>query len=108
MLEEEYLMFISRYSHMAIILLLSKEEKKQKFLNIATWFILQGKLELKDFNIKKEASGVDKELIKEFKASITNRTLEIRFQWAGKGTTNAPKRGIYGALISAISVESGK
>lgn len=63
---------------------------------------------MKDFNIQKEAQGVDKEVIKLFKAVVNVMTLEIRFHWAGKGTTNAPKRGIYGSLISAISVESGR
>ena len=67
---------------------------------------LQGKLELKDFNIEKEANGVDKAVIKKFTAIVNNTTLEIRFQWAGKGTTNVPKRGKYGSLVSAISVES--
>lgn len=69
---------------------------------------LQEKLVLKDFNIEKEAQGVDKEVTKVFKAFVNVSTLEIRFYWAGKGTTNVPKRGIYGSLISAISVESGK
>lgn len=63
---------------------------------------------LEDFNIEEEANGVDKEVIKLFKAHVNNKTLEIRFQWTGKGTTNAPKRGMYGSLISAISVEAGK
>ncbi|PON54669.1 Mitogen-activated protein kinase kinase kinase [Parasponia andersonii] len=67
---------------------------------------IQGKRVLKDFNIKKEANGVDKEVIKTFKAFVNDKTLEIVFRWAGKGTTNVPKRGIYGALVSAISVES--
>nr|POE98995.1 putative leucine-rich repeat receptor-like serine/threonine-protein kinase [Quercus suber] len=30
----------------------------------------------------------------------------IRFHWAGKGTTAAPNKGIYGPLVSAISTES--
>ncbi|XP_058194303.1 probable LRR receptor-like serine/threonine-protein kinase RFK1 isoform X2 [Rhododendron vialii] len=30
--------------------------------------------------------------------------MEIRFYWAGKGTTRIPVRGVYGPLISAISV----
>ncbi|XP_048322233.2 probable leucine-rich repeat receptor-like serine/threonine-protein kinase At3g14840 isoform X2 [Ziziphus jujuba] len=67
---------------------------------------IQGKLELKDFNIEKEAGGVDKEVILIRKAVVNDKTLEIRFQWTGKGTTNAPRRGTYGSLISAISVES--
>ncbi|XP_021801083.1 probable LRR receptor-like serine/threonine-protein kinase At1g07650 [Prunus avium] len=67
---------------------------------------IQEKRVLKDFDIKKEAQGVDKEVIKVFKAVVSVKTLEIRFQWAGKGTTNVPKRGVYGCLISAISVQS--
>ena len=62
----------------------------------------------KDFNIEKEANGVDKELIIVIKAFVSDKTLEIRFRWAGKGTRNVPKRGIYGSLVSAISVESGE
>ncbi|PON54668.1 Mitogen-activated protein kinase kinase kinase [Parasponia andersonii] len=67
---------------------------------------VQGKLELEDFNIEEEANGVDKEVIKEIKAVVSDKTLEIRFRWAGKGTKNVPKRGIYGSLVSAISVKS--
>lgn len=64
---------------------------------------------LKDFNIEKEAGGVDKVVIKEFnKIKVKNKILEIRFHWSGKGTTSAPKRGTYGPLISAISMDSGK
>ena len=63
---------------------------------------------LKDFDIKKEAQGVDKVLIKEFKATVEVGTLEILFRWTGKGTTTAPNRGTYGPLISAIDVEAGK
>ncbi|BFG27996.1 hypothetical protein CerSpe_142700 [Prunus speciosa] len=67
---------------------------------------IQEKLVWKDFEIKKEAHGVDKELIKERKAvEVKNKTLEIRFHWSGKGTTASPKRATYGPLISAISVE---
>nr|POF24176.1 putative leucine-rich repeat receptor-like serine/threonine-protein kinase [Quercus suber] len=67
---------------------------------------IQGKLALKDFNIENEAQGLDKAVIKNFTAVVTNQVLMIRFHWAGKGTTAAPKRGIYGPLVSAISVES--
>lgn len=70
--------------------------------------LLQDKLVLKDFDIRKEALGVDKEVIKVFKAVVNVKTLQIRFQWAGRGTTNVPRRGKYGSLISAISVQSGK
>ena len=70
--------------------------------------MLQEKLALKDFNVENEAQGLDKAVIKNFTAIVTNKVLMIRFHWAGKGTTAAPNRGIYGPLVSAISVESGK
>ncbi|KAI4333484.1 hypothetical protein L6164_018288 [Bauhinia variegata] len=40
-----------------------------------------------------------------FTAEVTNKTLEIRFQWAGRGTTAIPFYSVYGPLISAISEE---
>ncbi|RXH84058.1 hypothetical protein DVH24_026957 [Malus domestica] len=43
--------------------------------------------------------------IQNFTAPVTNNTLEIRFYWAGRGTTGIPFRGVYGPLISAISVD---
>nr|TKS10185.1 putative receptor-like protein kinase RLPK1 [Populus alba] len=61
---------------------------------------------LKDFDIVKEAGGVDKVYIHNYTAPVTNGALEIRLHWAGKGTTMSPKKGIYGPLISAIDVES--
>lgn len=39
---------------------------------------------------------------------MKNRTLQIRFVYSGKGTTDVPVRGTYGSSISAISMESGK
>ncbi|KAL0759755.1 hypothetical protein Bca101_075905 [Brassica carinata] len=57
-----------------------------------------------DFNIREEANGTHKEVIKEVNTTVTDNTLEIRLYWAGKGTTIIPKRGNYGSLISAISV----
>ena len=59
----------------------------------------------KDFDIENTARGVDKALLEEFKAVVTNKVLMIRFYWAGKGTTVAPKKVTYGPLISAISVD---
>ncbi|RYQ96437.1 hypothetical protein Ahy_B08g092190 [Arachis hypogaea] len=61
----------------------------------------------KDFNIAKEAGGVGKAIIKAYTAAVINNTIEIRFYWAGKGTTIIPKKSVYGPLISAISVENG-
>ncbi|XP_038900109.1 probable leucine-rich repeat receptor-like serine/threonine-protein kinase At3g14840 isoform X3 [Benincasa hispida] len=66
---------------------------------------VQKELVLKDFNIADEAGGVGKPLVKKFTVSVTNGTIEIRFFWAGKGTTAVPLRGVYGPLISAISID---
>ncbi|KAM4103243.1 hypothetical protein ACJW30_06G064900 [Castanea mollissima] len=65
---------------------------------------IQGELVEKDFNIADEAGGVGMEVIKHYLAVVNNNTLEIRFYWAGKGTTGIPGGGVYGPLISAISV----
>lgn len=59
---------------------------------------------LKDFNIENEAGGVGKVIVKNFTVAVSNNTLEIRLFWAGKGTIGIPFRGVYGPLISAISV----
>ncbi|OMO82779.1 hypothetical protein COLO4_22841 [Corchorus olitorius] len=67
---------------------------------------VQEKLVLKDFNIKTEAKGVDKAVNRTIKTYVSNKTLTVRFHWAGKGTTAIPRRGTYGPLISAISVDS--
>ncbi|KAF8089095.1 hypothetical protein N665_0518s0021 [Sinapis alba] len=66
---------------------------------------VQGELFLRDFNIKEEANGTLKPVVKEVKAvNVTDHMLEIRLYWAGKGTTLIPNRGNYGPLISAISL----
>ncbi|KAI7731220.1 hypothetical protein M8C21_002676, partial [Ambrosia artemisiifolia] len=66
----------------------------------------QGAIKLKNFDIKKEAGGTDKAIIRTIKNIwVTNGTLEIRFQYAGKGTTVVPSPGVFGPLISAISME---
>ncbi|KAL3643560.1 hypothetical protein CASFOL_014375 [Castilleja foliolosa] len=67
---------------------------------------IQGERRLKDFDIEQSANGVDKAVKRNFTALVKNTTLEIRFYYAGKGTTAVPNRGYYGPLISAISVES--
>lgn len=65
---------------------------------------------LKDFDIAAEAGGTGKPLMKKFFANVTKstRALEIRFYWAGKGTTIIPENGVYGVLISAISIHHSK
>ncbi|KAJ7947202.1 putative Kinase [Quillaja saponaria] len=68
---------------------------------------IQEKLELENFDIAKIAHGVDQAAIMDFKAVLVqDKTLSIRFHWTGKGTTAVPQRGVYGPLISAISIES--
>ncbi|XP_058219408.1 probable LRR receptor-like serine/threonine-protein kinase At1g07650 [Rhododendron vialii] len=66
---------------------------------------IQGKLVLKDFNIEDDAGGAGKPTVKNFTAEVTSHTLKIHFYWAGRGTTGIPVRGVYGPLISAISVD---
>ncbi|KAH7543982.1 hypothetical protein JRO89_XS15G0076700 [Xanthoceras sorbifolium] len=66
---------------------------------------IQGKLVLKDFNIAEEAGGIGREFTKEFEdVLVSGSTLEVHLYWAGKGTTAIPHRGVYGPLISAITV----
>ncbi|KAI3842953.1 hypothetical protein MKX03_013440 [Papaver bracteatum] len=65
---------------------------------------IQGKRQLKDFDIVEAAGVAGNAVIRTFNESVTSNTLEIRFYWAGKGTQRIPKDGIYGPLISAISV----
>ncbi|GMH15742.1 hypothetical protein Nepgr_017583 [Nepenthes gracilis] len=67
---------------------------------------IQEKLVLKDFDIRKEANGTDKPLNRTFFHIPVENTIEIRFYYAGKGTTAVPMRGYYGPLISALSVKS--
>ncbi|KAG7649492.1 putative LRR receptor-like serine/threonine-protein kinaseRLK-Pelle-DLSV family [Arabidopsis thaliana] len=66
---------------------------------------IQRKLEVKDFNIAKEAKDVGNVVIKTFPVEIKDGKLEIRLYWAGRGTTVIPKERVYGPLISAISVD---
>ncbi|XVF79048.1 hypothetical protein PTKIN_Ptkin14bG0188500 [Pterospermum kingtungense] len=65
---------------------------------------VQGKRELKDFNIMEKAGGAGIPIAENFTVNVTDGTLEIQLRWASKGTTSIPIRGVYGPLISAISV----
>ncbi|KAI9086073.1 hypothetical protein K1719_032150 [Acacia pycnantha] len=65
---------------------------------------IQGRKYLSDFNIVEEAGGVGKGIFRDFNVDVNENTLEIHLYWAGKGTTAIPTRGVYGPLISAISV----
>ncbi|KVI10536.1 Concanavalin A-like lectin/glucanase, subgroup [Cynara cardunculus var. scolymus] len=66
---------------------------------------IQGVLVEKDFDISEKAGGVGKAYVSTHSVNVTS-TLEIRLYWAGKGTINIPSRGVYGPIISAISVNS--
>ncbi|KAH7651411.1 Non-specific serine/threonine protein kinase protein [Dioscorea alata] len=65
---------------------------------------IQDERVLRDFNIAKEANGTGRAIIKSFNAMVNSNTLVIHLQWAGQGTRNIPHLGVYGPLISAISV----
>ncbi|PON95791.1 Serine/threonine protein kinase [Trema orientale] len=68
---------------------------------------VQERLVWKDFNIVHEARIAEKPVVIPINnVSVTNNVLEIRFYFAGKGTTRIPDRGVYGPLISAVSVVS--
>ncbi|XP_027770006.1 probable LRR receptor-like serine/threonine-protein kinase At1g07650 [Solanum pennellii] len=67
---------------------------------------IQGERKLKDFDIRTAAGGVDEAWTRKFNASVEDGILEVRFQYAGKGTTAVPRRGSYGPLVSAISFEA--
>ncbi|KAJ0081171.1 hypothetical protein Patl1_11743 [Pistacia atlantica] len=69
-----------------------------------TWKSLGKTLKLKDFDISKEAGGVNRAITKNFNAIVSENHLEIHLFWAGKGTCCIPKQGDYGPSISALSV----
>lgn len=65
---------------------------------------IQGQLVLKDFNIREAANGTHIGIFRDFDILVNGSTLDIHLYWAGKGTTAIPDRGVYGPLISAITV----
>ncbi|XP_017252407.1 probable LRR receptor-like serine/threonine-protein kinase At1g53440 isoform X2 [Daucus carota subsp. sativus] len=65
---------------------------------------IQGNVVWKDFNIAERSGGFGKGITLEHDVNVSGSTLEIHLYWAGKGTTAVPDRGVYGPLISAISV----
>ena len=80
--------------------------KEQRDLMLRT--LSQDKLWWKDFNIEDQAKLAQTPVVLQQNISVTNNVLEIRFYFAGKGTTRIPDRGVYGPLVSAISVKSGE
>ncbi|XVE51733.1 hypothetical protein DITRI_Ditri02bG0064400 [Diplodiscus trichospermus] len=65
---------------------------------------IQGTLLLRDFDISKEAGGVERAITRNFITNVTENHLEIHLFWAGKGTCCTPEQGYYGPSISAINV----
>ncbi|XP_022981266.1 probable LRR receptor-like serine/threonine-protein kinase At1g53440 isoform X1 [Cucurbita maxima] len=65
---------------------------------------IQGNLVRKNFNILKEVGVGESFTLEEPNILVNGSTLEIHLYWAGKGTTAIPRRGVYGPLISGISV----
>lgn len=66
---------------------------------------LQGNLLVKDFNIAERAGGVGKPYTMQIdRVQVNGSTLEVHLLWSGKGTNILPRRGIYGPLISAITI----
>ncbi|KAJ6393429.1 hypothetical protein OIU77_022809 [Salix suchowensis] len=65
---------------------------------------IQGYRQLKDFDISKEAGGVDRAITKTFSVNVSENHLEIHLFWAGKGTCCNPVQGYYGPIISALNV----
>ncbi|KAK6932000.1 Protein kinase domain [Dillenia turbinata] len=65
---------------------------------------IQGHRHEKDFDISKEAGGVNIATQKNFSVNVTQNYLEIHLFWGGKGTCCIPNEDHYGPLISALSV----
>ncbi|KAK4416972.1 putative LRR receptor-like serine/threonine-protein kinase [Sesamum alatum] len=64
---------------------------------------VQGNLEVKDFDILREANGTSlRAVVREFRAQVLENYLEIHLFWGGRGTCCVPAQGTYGPLISAI------
>ncbi|KAL6985261.1 hypothetical protein U1Q18_018637 [Sarracenia purpurea var. burkii] len=68
---------------------------------------IQGERVLRDFNIRNEAGGSKRALVRTFDANVTNTVMDIHFFWAGRGTCCIPFQSTYGPLVSAIHVSQG-
>ncbi|XP_050368374.1 probable LRR receptor-like serine/threonine-protein kinase At1g56130 [Argentina anserina] len=64
---------------------------------------IQGHLEVKDFDISKEAGGVLRVVVRNFNVNVSENYIEIHLFWAGKGTCCIPNQGDYGPLIAAVN-----
>ncbi|XP_050147520.1 probable LRR receptor-like serine/threonine-protein kinase At1g56140 [Malus sylvestris] len=63
---------------------------------------IQGTRKTKDFDISKEAGGVNRGVVRKFNVSVSENYLEIHLFWAGKGTCCLPNQGDYAPLIAAV------
>ncbi|XP_011022401.1 PREDICTED: probable LRR receptor-like serine/threonine-protein kinase At1g56140 isoform X2 [Populus euphratica] len=68
---------------------------------------IQGSRQSKDFDISKEAGGVERSITRTFNVTVSESHLEIHLFWAGKGTCCTPVQGYYGPIISALNVVPG-
>jgi Malectin domain len=69
---------------------------------------MQGNEVQKDFNIVDAANGSYAVVTRKYENVIVrNRTVDIHFQWAGRGTCCIPYEYTYGPLVSAIRVSKG-
>ncbi|KAH7513022.1 hypothetical protein FEM48_Zijuj12G0152300 [Ziziphus jujuba var. spinosa] len=59
---------------------------------------------LKDYNIVERSGGVGKSVTETFDATVSGSTLEIHLYWVGRGIAKFPHVGLYGPLISAITI----
>ncbi|KAL8509712.1 hypothetical protein ACS0TY_016795 [Phlomoides rotata] len=65
---------------------------------------IQGNLEVKDFDIRREAAGVSLRAVeRQFNVTVSENYFEVHLFWAGKGTCCVPQQATYGPSISAIS-----
>ncbi|XP_048438731.1 probable LRR receptor-like serine/threonine-protein kinase At1g56130 [Pyrus x bretschneideri] len=67
---------------------------------------IQGTRRTKDFDISKEAGGVNRAVVRKFNVSVSENYLEIHLFWAGKGTCCIPDRSDYRPLIAAVHAAS--
>ncbi|KAF3450169.1 hypothetical protein FNV43_RR06249 [Rhamnella rubrinervis] len=67
---------------------------------------IQGNLVLKDFDISKDAGGVNTQIVKPFQATVLENYLDIHLFWAGKGTCCIPVQGYYGPLVATVHAAS--
>nr|XP_028954646.1 probable LRR receptor-like serine/threonine-protein kinase At1g56140 isoform X2 [Malus domestica] len=67
---------------------------------------IQGTQRTKDFDISKEAGGVNQAVVRKFNVNVLENYLEIHLFWAGKGTCCIPNYGDYGPLIAAVHAAS--